>query len=246
MLSVHPGRVYVAVRQTALRVVRRITLAGRDVYCPVCDTYASRFLTPTPHDRVCYACGSRGRQRLLWHYLAARIRPDDPLLHIAAEPCVTRALARAGADAWSLDLHSPFADVRGDLTDERAICAAAGCGRWRWVLCSHVLEHIPDDRAAMRTLRALLAPDGVLIVQVPADPTRDTYEDWTITTRAERRRAFGQDDHVRIYGRDLSDRLRAAGLRVETVWASHIGAGTNFALDMRDPLFVATPEQPRE
>ena len=83
------------------------------------------------------------------------------------------------------------------------------------VLCSHVLEHIPDDRQAMRELRRVLKPDGWALLQVPIDRKRAvTFEDPSVTDPAERARLFGQHDHVRWYGQDYPARLRECGFDV--------------------------------
>lgn len=84
------------------------------------------------------------------------------------------------------------------------------------VICSHVLEHIPDDKAAMKEFYRVLRPGGWGIMQVPiAVDLLETYEDWTIKTPEERKVAFGQIDHVRIYGQDYVDRLQKVGFKVE-------------------------------
>jgi hypothetical protein len=49
-----------------------------------------------------------------------------------------------------------------------------------------------------------------------------TYEDASITTPLDRMVAFGQQDHVRIYGNDLPDRLRDAGFGVEDRTAAEL------------------------
>jgi ubiquinone/menaquinone biosynthesis C-methylase UbiE len=84
------------------------------------------------------------------------------------------------------------------------------------ILCNHVLEHIPDDAKAMSELYRVLKPGGWAILQVPLDPNRlETYEDFSITSPHEREKAFGQVDHVRIYGQDYGDRLAAIGFTVK-------------------------------
>jgi SAM-dependent methyltransferase len=84
------------------------------------------------------------------------------------------------------------------------------------ILCSHMLEHVPDDLTAMREMFRVLKPGRWAILQVPLGRGRDeTFEDPTITSPAERERVFGQRDHVRIYGRDYEARLARVGFRAE-------------------------------
>jgi len=84
------------------------------------------------------------------------------------------------------------------------------------IICYHVLEHIPNDQAAMRELVRVLKPGGMAFIQVPRRPGSPTDEDPSAPVE-ERIRRFGQDDHVRMYGVDLEDRLRRAGLSPMTV-----------------------------
>jgi SAM-dependent methyltransferase len=115
-------------------------------------------------------------------------------------------------------------------------------GSFDMIVCSHVLEHVPDDRKAMRELFRVLRPGGWAVLQSPLDPARPhTYEDWSITAPQERQRAFGQHDHVRIYGRDYGDRLEEAGFRVERV--NHLArlgpaAAVRYGLPAQEDIYV--------
>ena len=63
-----------------------------------------------------------------------------------------------------------------------------------------------------------MKPGGYGIFQIPQDLSRDkTFEDDSITDKAERARIFGQYDHVRIYGLDYFDKLRTIGFKVDEV-----------------------------
>jgi SAM-dependent methyltransferase len=84
------------------------------------------------------------------------------------------------------------------------------------IFCSHVLEHVPDDRAAIREIARTLRADSVAVVQVPRRVGTTTEEDPTAGPE-ERALRFGQPDHVRTYGDDLEQRLEQAGLRVVTL-----------------------------
>ena len=84
------------------------------------------------------------------------------------------------------------------------------------ITCFDVLEHVPDDRAALREIVRVLRPSGWAILQVPCSASSAaTYEDDRVTDPVDRDRVFGQEDHVRIYGQDYPERLGAAGFRVE-------------------------------
>lgn len=84
------------------------------------------------------------------------------------------------------------------------------------LVCYHVLEHVPDDGAAMREIARVLSPRGVALLQVPIRVGVPTDEDPS-ADRDERIRRFGQHDHVRYYGDDFESRLADAGLGVERV-----------------------------
>src|SRR5690606_20484977 len=67
------------------------------------------------------------------------------------------------------------------------------------IICFHVLEHVIDDKKAMKELYRILKPSGKLVLQVPFKEG-ETYEDFSIVSPEERLKAFGQEDHVRHYG----------------------------------------------
>ena len=86
------------------------------------------------------------------------------------------------------------------------------------VLCNHLLEHVADDRRALRELHRILRPGGWGIVLSPVERDYErTFEDDSITDPDERTRIFGQYDHRRIYGADYTDRLREAGFEAADI-----------------------------
>ena len=111
------------------------------------------------------------------------------------------------------DLNSPLADVKADICELPFADDA-----YDFVLCNHVLEHIPDDDTALKEIKRVLKPGGIAILQIPQDLSREkTFEDNSITDRKERARIFGQYDHVRVYGRDFFKKLRKTGFEVQEV-----------------------------
>jgi len=104
-------------------------------------------------------------------------------------------------------LHS-FGNVKVatcDLTD-RLSCRPF-TGLFNTVICLNVLEHVPDDQAAMANILSTLRPHGRAVLLVP-----------------QGRFAFGSLDrvleHQRRYSRaELSCKMRAAGFMLDSVFA---------------------------
>ena len=108
------------------------------------------------------------------------------------------------------DIESPLAKVKMDIHQ-----IPFSENIFDVVICNHVLEHVQDDIKAMSEIRRVLKPGGWAIMQVPFfSPVPDvTIEDTTITDPREREKVFGQDDHVRMFGKDYSKRIERAGLK---------------------------------
>lgn len=225
----------------AWRIGRRIVAAPRVARrCPLCGfdgPFEPAGVVPRA-DALCPGCGSLERHRLL--VLADRalglFRRDFELLHFAPEPCVVRYLDACGVRARRADLFAPAgaAVERLDVTDLALPDASTG-----GVLISHVLEHV-DDRAALREIRRVLRPGGLAVIMVPVVEGWDTtYEDAAITTPEARREHFGQADHVRWYGRDVRDRIRAAGFELREFVAGGADC-VRHGLLRGERVFVAT------
>ena len=157
------------------------------------------------------------RHRLLWLYLKNEtdfFTAQKKVLHIAPEQCfLKRFKEQTNLDYITADLYSPIADVKADICD-----LPFTANSFDVVFCNHVLEHIPDDTKAMSELYRVLKPKGLGIFQIPQDLSLDkTYEDFSITSKEERKKHFGQYDHVRVYGKDYFDRLRAVGFTVNEI-----------------------------
>ncbi len=190
---------------------------GNQVECPVCGSQFRKFL---PYGRLkprenalCPNCLSLERHRLMWLYLKEKttfFTEKLHVLHIAPEACFIRRFENQHGDGYiTADIESPLAKVKMDIHaipfQENTFDA---------VLCNHVLEHVRDDIQAMREIQRVLKPNGFAILQVPFfNPVGEkTFADDTITDPREREKVFGQSDHVRKYGHDYPERIRAAGL----------------------------------
>lgn len=200
-----------------------LAYVGRGRKCPMCGVRRRRFLpygyVNSREDALCPRCLSLERHRLIWLWLErhSNLFSSHPrLLHIAPEVSLMRHFKRhyKGLDSYiTADLESPLADMHFNVQhiplDSRSIDV---------VICNHLLEHVADDRCALRELHRIMRPGGWGIMLVPEDRSRaTTFEDDTITDPEERTRLFGQYDHRRIYGRDYDLRLEEAGFSVERI-----------------------------
>jgi SAM-dependent methyltransferase len=218
-------RVVPAVRRRVAIVRHR----GSAVECPLCGGRFDRFKAAWNRpNALCWRCGAHERHRAQWLLLNARpelLGRIGSLLHFAPEWTMRARLAPLAAERGlryvTADLDPAGVDLQLDLT-----ALALPDDAFDAVMCSHVLEHIPDDAAAMRELRRVTAPGGWCLVMVPLDITRETtYEDPAVVAPEDREREFLQHDHVRLYAPDIADRLRAAGFDVEIVRPEDLGPG---------------------
>jgi SAM-dependent methyltransferase len=192
---------------------------GNTVRCPICETGFRKFL---PYGRVnprsqalCPSCLSLERHRLIWLFLKSQtsfFTEKKSVLHIAPEACFIPRFEKIHGEGYlTADIESPLAKVKMDIHN-----IPFADQTFDVVLCNHVLEHVQDDRTATREIFRVLKPGGLAILQVPFffPLPEQTEEDATITDPREREKRYGQADHVRKYGKDYAERLRASGLKV--------------------------------
>ena len=166
-------------------------------------------------ESICPLCSSYGRERHILLFLkscTSVFAHPIRMLHLAPEKNLERVLRRCRNIRYvSADLMSSLASVHTDIT-----ALSFGDDIFDIVICNHVLEHIPDDRLAMREIIRVLKPGGWAILQVPIATSRAATEEapW-ITSPSERLRLFGQTDHVRVYAEDYVQRLQEEGFTVE-------------------------------
>ena len=252
------------------RAIRLPRYLGSQYRCPICGTGLNgfkpigksywrdteKFGTLHPAEALetfniaafyCPRCDASDRERLTALYLDRVFRsfdqkPSYRLIEFAPNEALPKWLKRHPFIAYtSADLMRKTVDERLDLTAmdsyaDRSVDI---------ILCSHVLEHIPEDRKAMREIRRVLKPDGFAVLLVPLVVGLDeTNEDPSLNTEALRWKHFGMGDHVRQYGkRDFVARLEDARLQVEQLGIDYFGAEAFQRAGIADNsvLYVARP-----
>lgn len=206
--------------------------------CPVCRTRVNGFL-PLPsyyaesaqrygfsygleeaetlnhREYTCPVCVSSDRDRLfavLFSRIFSGLDEARPYFFLDIAPA-------AGLSRWfrshphifyrSADMFMDGVDDKVDLQN-----LPYPTDTFDFILCSHVLEHVPDDVKAASELQRVLKPDGAAVVLVPIIKSLEhTYENPEVVTPEDRWKHFGQDDHVRLYSQSgFLDTLKRGGL----------------------------------
>jgi SAM-dependent methyltransferase len=239
------------------RVLDVLPKLGLRYACPFCHLRFRR-LEPRGRDLPVYAelgivggglreaecpwCRSNDRERLLYLFLRREtdlFRRPQRVLHVAPEARLRRAIAADQRSYETTDLAMPGVDFHCDLTAIPRPDAAYDA-----VICSHVLEHVTDDRAAMRELCRVLAPGGFAVLQVPiATLLAETREDPQLSPE-ERSASFGDPTHLRLYAEpDYVRRLEQAGFAAEPKDARTLlgdRAVSTYALQPEEKVFVCS------
>lgn len=231
------------IRQLKRQLVVNFLKVGDNRECPLCGWRGYCFL-PTSRlekrrfDAACPNCRCIERHRLAYYVAKNTLQLDGTrTLHVAPEPVIEKFLRGMSDDYLSIDLEAA-AMRKMDITNLELPDNSQSL-----IWCSHVLEHVPDDRRAMAEMFRVCQPGGKAVLQVPIW-REQTYEDFSITSREERKAKFYQPDHVRLYGLDFADRLREVGFEVAIYRAQDYGPETilrhSLEFASTNEVFVAT------
>ena len=134
------------------------------------------------------------------------------MLHVAPEPALEKLFNQhIGSGYLTADLFNPNVMIKMDITNIQYPEES-----FDLIFCSHVLEHVNDDKKAISELFRVLKKNGWAILMVPIN-SKVTIEDPLVTDPSERLRLFGQEDHVHSYGPDFKQRIENAGFNVKVI-----------------------------
>ena len=185
-----------------------LAYAGRGVECPVCGAHYRRFMPygyVNPRgNALCPRCLALERHRLMWLYLKNEtdfFETPARLLHVAPERCFLKRFEKLPAlDYVTADLESPLAKVKMDIQR-----IPFPDGEFDVIFCNHILEHVDDDRRAMREMYRVMRPGGWGIMLSPVNMERETVD--------HRPRGAGAAFRTERPSARLRPRLRPASLR---------------------------------
>ncbi len=248
--------------------IRGLMYRGDNFFCPVCNTGYRSFLeggfnlpvikelqivgAGRRKNAVCPGCSATDRDRLVYLALQHKktaLLPAAKILHIAPEPSLVQFLSRNQKKRnaeyiQGVKYHEGFYYSK-DIQLIDLLELTFDNNTFDLIICNHVLEHIEDDRKAMRELCRVLKPGKHAIVQVPWSPVLNvTFEDANIKSAPDREKYFGQFDHVRVYASDYKNRLVEAGFEVRLVTQDDLDLSNymvvNYGLNPAEILFLVT------
>lgn len=205
-------------------------VSSEDYYCIICNNFSKSFKPAgIDHDIfrryniigggyrdncVCPNCGSIDRERWLYYVMKNMINIlgiKGRVLHFAPELCLNMLIKSNGnIDYYTGDIAPGRAKHITDITNIQY-----KDGFFDLVICNHVMEHIIEEEKAISEIKRVLNENGRFIFSVPICLDIDTYEDKSIITPDERLRVYGQEDHVRLYGKDYKEYFERFGLNIK-------------------------------
>lgn len=193
----------------------------------------------------CPWCGAHDRERHLFMYMHATgffdILPKMRVLHFAPELRLAKLIAAENPTQYiKCDLHPKMPDIQ--KVDMLAIPYPDKY--FNLVIANHVLEHVSDDILALKEIYRIVKPGGHAILQTPFSPTlHKTWSDNGVITDQARLFAYGQEDHVRLFGKDIFDRFSSTGLTSKVQQHNDffsISDSKQFGVNAVEPFFLYT------
>lgn len=245
------------------RLVNRIFKLNRR-FCPVCQSSFCFFL-PLPsfykknwakynfaykaedfetlnfREFSCPNCGSTDRDRLFALYLSNSFKPalQSRILDIAPSAGLSRWVkSNLDSKYITADLFMEGVDLKVNIENMSEIDNS----EFDLVICSHVLEHVPNDQKALNELFRILKPGGQAILMVPlVNNLEKTLEDPEEKSTSKRWERFGQDDHIRLYAKgDFIKRISNSGFLVTEKSAEEIiDSPKRFGIHYKSILYIA-------
>ncbi len=234
----------------------------KNITCPFCKFEAESFLPGGLEfdvlnkykivgggfrkNKFCPNCKSNDRNRHVYLYslLFTSLfsnKTRKKVLHIAPEICLMKKIKDVPKLAYySIDLNGRNNSRNMDLRN-----TSFKGNKFDFIICSHVLEHIVEDKRAIGELFRIIKNKGTLLLTVPySRKIKKSFENAKITDPKDREKYFGQHDHVRIYSEwDILHKLTQCGFRVKCINLSdELGQAfaSRFALLMDEKIFVCS------
>lgn len=222
-----------------------------DYYKKMGKKYAAPEFKPeflNENEYECPICMATDRDRMMIDFLKElkldAIHYEESLLHIAPSSAIDHWIHR---NCPSLVYHTADkfmeeVDYAMDIQNMKEIANDS----YDIIICSHVLEHVEDDRMALLEKKCILKEDGFCVFLVPVDREATSIDEAWGLSEAENWKRFGQGDHCRRYCSDgLMERLTESGFYVHKIGKDFLGDDTFYqgAYTETSVLYVLTKKE---
>lgn len=258
-------------KQVIRNILKLVRYWGFQYSCPLCNKNFRKFVPNnkrtggqmtiekykivamgTRANYACPRCGSTDKERLVWLYLTREMKISSrhlKILHAAPEIKTRKILSSLpnieyiSGDKFEGDTRYSDGRYSGAMYLDVTKIPFQN-DKFDLIICNHVLEHVPDDRRAVKEMYRVLKPGGRAILQVPVSYQLErTIENKNIVDPTEREKAFGQKDHVRVYSEaDYISKLNEAGFKIRPVEQKEFLRPEeieNAGLSRREKVYVA-------
>ena len=223
--------------QKVINCYRVAKTHSSDFFCPICNKKVIGYFGFYKNNTFlkCSNCESLSRQRLVVYWLLNeykiyKYKSDLRILHFAAEKSISCIFINY-LNYSTADLMKK-ADLKINIENTRLLENS-----YDLIIANHVLEHVNDD-FAIKELSRIISKNGVILITVPIIYSWElTYENNNLQTMSDKELYYGQTDHLRLYGRDITKKFIKYGLNCNEFMMD----GTNsvkFGIDKGEILFI--------
>lgn len=199
-------------------------------YCIVCKNKPNKFLPSGTKEEIfkkhhiigggyrenniCPCCEVDDRMRWFYYLLQKKLNiltASGRLLHFAPERAIYDYIKQnENIDYYTCDIVPGRAMHVVDITD-----IPFRENTFDYIISNHIIEHIKDEEKAVSEIKRVLKPNGKWLFSFPICTDMNTYENDEIISPEDKLEAYGQEDHVRLYGVDYKERFENYGLKIE-------------------------------
>lgn len=208
--------------------LKLIYYCGNKYRCPCCkhtfrkledfnynkDLYNPKIFTGLYKNTICPYCLSLPRHRIICEFLDKNkeiFKDCKKTLIFASEKCTEIYLKRNDVKYNTADLYEK-ADFKIDITKINLKDES-----YDLIFCNYVLEHVTSYKKALKELNRILTTNGILVLSVPIDVKNKNVFEKKCSSDKERKKVYGQADHLRNFGTDTKVLLEKYGFVVEEV-----------------------------
>lgn len=200
---------------------------GSKYECNVCGHKSNKFLGDGWHEgNICPRCRSDIRHRLIFatlkeldDYKIEHLISGKDILHFAPEKILSTAIKNVAKSYTTADLLTDgYAYDHIDHSIDISNMPSIESESFDLVIACDVLEHVPDHIAGIKEVHRVLRKGGHCLFTIPQrDHLKTTYEDPSIDSPEGREEAYGQFDHLKIYGEDFKSFMESCNFTVAVI-----------------------------